>query len=352
MALGANGDCYTFGADDCGQLGLGEATGGAAQPRLVKPLTVHRAVEGARVTHAWSGDATTMVLMDNGTLWCWGDNSDGLLLLERKRGVSDNVHVSVPRIVLCKLKIRTLSLGAAHGLALSVGGAVWAWGSGANGRLGLGDAKGQSTMQRVELLSDVVSVSCGWAHSAALEANGRLWMFGLNQDGQLGLGHTEDAHKPEPVTGALAGRMVRTVRTGYCHTAAVVGQRGELYTWGLGLSGQLGHGEFASVWTPRRVEALVVAEVACGGFHTLATTPAKHLHAWGDGSYGQLGLQAESLLEPIALPRRVLLDGPAISVAAGCWHSLVLVSYKTRDQAIDNDHAFRTDGSGVTTLGD
>ncbi|NXQ88829.1 RCCD1 protein, partial [Nyctibius grandis] len=60
---------------------------------------------------------------------------------------------------------------------------------------------------------------------------------------------------------------VSGVGCGSRHTA-VVTRGGELYTWGWGKYGQLGHGDNASADRPRRVEQLVAEEVVCGPWTT------------------------------------------------------------------------------------
>ncbi|NXT21268.1 RCCD1 protein, partial [Syrrhaptes paradoxus] len=65
---------------------------------------------------------------------------------------------------------------------------------------------------------------------------------------------------------------VSAVSCGSRHTA-VVTRGGELYTWGWGKYGQLGHGDSASSDRPRRVEYLVAEglraeEVVCGPWTT------------------------------------------------------------------------------------
>ncbi|NWX12909.1 RCCD1 protein, partial [Aegotheles bennettii] len=65
---------------------------------------------------------------------------------------------------------------------------------------------------------------------------------------------------------------VSTVSCGSRHTA-VVTRGGELYTWGWGKYGQLGHGDNASSDRPHRVEHLVAEglwaeEVVCGPWTT------------------------------------------------------------------------------------
>lgn len=81
--------------------------------------------------------------------------------------------------------------------------------------------------------------------------------------------------------------------------AAVVHQNGQLYTWGLGASGRLGHdisrtgNPVQSSTTPALVEALAgrpVVRVACGFDHTAALTIDAKLYVWGSATDGKLGL--------------------------------------------------------------
>ena len=75
---------------------------------------------------------------------------------------------------------------------------------------------------------------------------------------------------------------------------------GQLYTWGLGETGQLGHGSTGStvhldprrVVAPRPVETLNGVEIifaAAGEFHAAAVASDGNLYTWGLNTYGQLG---------------------------------------------------------------
>ncbi|NWY04921.1 RCCD1 protein, partial [Nothoprocta ornata] len=68
-------------------------------------------------------------------------------------------------------------------------------------------------------------------------------------------------------------REVSKVGCGSRHTAAVTREYGELYTWGWGKYGQLGHEDTGSWDQPRRVEALAAQglraeDVVCGPWTT------------------------------------------------------------------------------------
>ena len=67
----------------------------------------------------------------------------------------------------------------------------------------------------------------------------------------------------------MAGRDIIGVSCGGAHSAAITGS-GELYTWGKGRYGRLGHGDSEDQLKPKLVEALTgyrVIDVACGKTH-------------------------------------------------------------------------------------
>ncbi|NXN61727.1 RCCD1 protein, partial [Rynchops niger] len=93
---------------------------------------------------------------------------------------------------------------------------------------------------------------------------------------------------------------VTEVSCGSRHTA-VVTRGGELYTWGWGKYGQLGHGDNSSSDQPRRVEYLVAKglraeEVVCGPWTTYvhvleprgAQSPPDPTAACGEEDTGEL----------------------------------------------------------------
>jgi alpha-tubulin suppressor-like RCC1 family protein len=67
---------------------------------------------------------------------------------------------------------------------------------------------------------------------------------------------------------------------------------GELYTWGNGYLGILGHGDDIDQRTPKRVDALAgvnVKQVVLADFHTTVCTEDGQVYTFGCGSHGRLG---------------------------------------------------------------
>ena len=96
----------------------------------------------------------------------------------------------------------------------------------------------------------VAAASTGWQHTLVVTASGALYSFGSGVNGQLGLGD-DVLHAPRPTRVHLRSGQQRagegfdeprvvSASAGDAHSA-VVTECGELYTFGLGDSGQLGH---------------------------------------------------------------------------------------------------------------
>lgn len=109
-----------------------------------------------------------------------------------------------------------------------------------------------------------------------------VFMWGRGEDGQLGLGDTSDQDEPTYVD-ALRGVGVRQIACGSGHTV-VLTTDGEVYTWGRGDDGRLGHGDNGWKYVPRITQSLagqIVVQVTCGSYHTAAVTGNGDLYTWG-----------------------------------------------------------------------
>ncbi|XP_062231978.1 PH, RCC1 and FYVE domains-containing protein 1-like isoform X1 [Phragmites australis] len=179
-----------------------------------------------------------------------------------------------------------------------------------------------------KLVLDVYHVDCGVKHAALVTKNGEVFTWGEESGGRLGHGSREDSVHPRLVE-LLAICNVDIVACGEFHTCAVT-TAGELYTWGDGTHniGLLGNGTDVSHWIPKRIsgalEGLQVAYVSCGTWHTALITSRGQLFTFGDGTFGVLG---HGNHESISCPREVeSLSGlKTIAVACGVWHTAAVV---------------------------
>jgi alpha-tubulin suppressor-like RCC1 family protein len=199
----------------------------------------------------------------------------------------------VPRVVeaLAGKKVVGASAGETHTVAWTEGGEVYTFGCGEGGRLGHGGDGVELVPRVVEALAGkkVVGVSAGTAHTVAWTEGGEVYTFGWGGEGRLGHGGEEHEFVPRVVE-ALAGEKVVGASVGDHHTVAWT-EGGEVYTFGFGLYGRLGHWGAENERVPRVVDALAGKKVmgaSAGDHHTVAWTEGE-VYTFGWGKDGRLG---------------------------------------------------------------
>jgi len=221
-----------------GQLGDGNFYSnfpyGMATPVQVSGLTTVTAIAG--------GAFHSLALNSDGTVWAWGAGhvgqlGDGNFYTTGNQGVATPVRVSALTTVTA------IAGGQAHSLALNSDGTVWAWGNGGNGQLGDGNfhTTGVATPVHVINLTAVTAIAGGGNHSLALKSDGTVWAWGDGHNGQLGDGifHSIDERNPgvaEPVQ--VSGLTTVTAIAGGLDHSLALKSDGTVWGWGFGGEGQ------------------------------------------------------------------------------------------------------------------
>lgn len=239
-------------------------------------------------------DEWTLSWGGSGTIYGWGHNHRGQL------GGVEGAKVKLPASCdsLSALKPLHIVGGEQTLFAVTADCKVYATGYGAGGRLGIGGTESVSTPTLIESLQHVmikkVAVNSGGKHCLALSADGEVYSWGEGEDGKLGHGNKSSCDRPR-VVDSLRGKEVSDIACGGGHSACIT-VSGELYTWGKGRYGRLGHGDSDDQYKPKLVEALLgyhAIDVACGSgdAQTLCITDDENssVWSWGDGDYGKLG---------------------------------------------------------------
>ncbi|MBA0683240.1 hypothetical protein Goari_024912, partial [Gossypium aridum] len=120
----------------------------------------------------------------------------------------------------------------------------------------------------------VLFISAGASHSVALLSGNIICSWGRGEDGQLGHGDAEDRLSPTRLS-ALDGHDIISITCGADHTIAYSLSNAEVYSWGWGDFGRLGHGNSSDLFTPQPIKALHglrIKQIACGDSHCLAVT--------------------------------------------------------------------------------
>lgn len=100
----------------------------------------------------------------------------------------------------------------------------------------------------------ITSISCGDQHIAVVGGNGQLFTWGKGQFGRLGHGHENDLNEPTLVS-ALSEVDVVSASCGFAYTF-IVSREGKMYSWGAGGNGRLGHGNELNTFLPMLVRAM------------------------------------------------------------------------------------------------
>lgn len=283
-AITKYGELYTWGdgTHNAGLLGHGSNISHWVPKRVSGPL------DGLEVSYVACGTWHTALITSYGRLFTFGDGTFGVL------GHGNRKSVSYPKEVesLRGLKTILVSCGVWHTAAIveiivtqsnssASSGKLFTWGDGDKYRLGHGDKEPQLKPTCVPSLIDYnfLKLACGHSLTVGLTTSKQVYTMGGNVYGQLG-NPLADSKLPCLVEGKLAGQSVEEIACGSYHVA-VLTAKNEVYTWGKGANGRLGHGDIEDRKTPTFVEAVKnrhVKQIACG-----STFSAAICHKWASG---------------------------------------------------------------------
>lgn len=282
-------------------------------------------LEGQHVVKVASGQNDGAAITAEGRLFMWGPNDHGQLGLADRQQRRKATRVPLP----ADLRVRDVAIGNAHTLVLSEDGTVYGMGLNRNGVLGLGLREHVLTPTRIPGLDHekIIAVAAAQnTHSLFLAASGKLYGCGRNAAYALG-----DISQP----GTIISRVVQIpakvpfVAIGVgVHTSFAITAQGHLYGWGEGGKGHFaralkdGSPDLPSLPQPTRITNAPphLVEVAAGSRHTVVRNAAGEVFTWGihTVSSGQLGIGqpvpqgADRIAgQIITTPQKVPLPGKA-----------------------------------------
>ena len=256
------------------------------------------------------------------------------------------------------LKVKKVACGDYHTLAMLEDGTVHSWGGTLHKKLGKKKDEyfphKSSTPYLIEYLSRrtfVTDIACGDFHSVALDQEGRIYTWGGGglsyNKGQCGHGNEEDVESPKQIEYFEGVRISKITAGGYHNLALTENQ--DVFSWGQGVYGECGYGEFYNINSPHRVkmpnknqkfetsrlaksqinedfeqgENIVIKHISAGAHHSLILSEEGQLYSFGYGQSGQLGLKNNT---NYCTPQLVkdFLTQPLETIEAGWHHSLAL----------------------------
>ncbi|PSS26592.1 Ultraviolet-B receptor like [Actinidia chinensis var. chinensis] len=272
---------YSWGWGDFGRLGHGNSSD------LFTPQPI-KALQGLRIKQIACGDSHCLTVTMEGEVQSWGRNQNGQLGL----GTTEDSPVPQKIDAFQGICVKMVAAGAEHTAAITEDGELYGWGWGRYGNLGLGDRKDRLVPEKVSSIEaeKMVLVACGWRHTISVSSSGGLYTYGWSKYGQLGHGDFEDHLIPHRLE-ALHGNFISQISGGWRHTMALTSD-GKLYGWGWNKFGQVGVGDNVDHCSPVQVRfphEQKAVQISCGWRHTLAVTERHNVFSWGRGTNGQLG---------------------------------------------------------------
>jgi len=318
--LKTNGELWTAGQNNYGQLGLGFTSEGETASLSLTDVKVAS-------VGLWDGNSA-LALKNDGTLWGTGTNYAGnfgngtyndsnawiqldlqgditgsgeilaiqafgygdisaLLMSDNTLWVSTNQDSyfglnTSGSFVQVSSDVKQISGGSEHLLYLKNDDTLWGFGQNWGGQLGTGDDVTHNYDDPYQIDTDVKFINAGTYHSGYIKNDDTLWMVGSNWDGQLGNNTYDDQYSPVQID-----TNVKYVSGGGDHTLYVK-TNGDLYGMGGNYSGQLGiDNGYNDIAVPTLIDSNV-DKISAGGEHSLYVKNDKTVYGMGYNYYYQI----------------------------------------------------------------
>ncbi|GAB6021505.1 E3 ubiquitin-protein ligase herc2 [Chamberlinius hualienensis] len=334
---------YVWGLNDKDQLcGL--------KGSKIKMPVLNDTISVLKPVHVVGGSKSMFIVTQEGRLYTCGEGANGRL------GLGNSNNVNLPRQVttLSHYVIKKVAVhsGGRHALALTVDGKVFSWGEGDDGKLGHGNRFGCEIPKMIESLRSkrIRDIACGSAHSAAISSNGELYTWGLGEYGRLGHGDNVSQLKPHVVKSLMGHRVIQVACGSRDAQTLALTDEELVFSWGDGDFGKLGRGGSEGCNIPHNVErlnGLGVCQIECGAQFSLALTKSGQIWTWGKGDYFRLGHGSD---QHVRKPQLVegLRGKKIVHVSVGALHCLSVTDTGQVYAWGDNDHGQQ--GNGALTV--
>jgi hypothetical protein len=260
---------------------------------------------------ACAGSAHVCAVSDLGSARCWGANEAGQLGLGDRRQRGSSPGDVPPPVVPLPEAATSVACGSNFTCALGASGAVYCWGANDRGQLGIGANVSSSPLTGLPVhldgLSGSLCAGTAFACSAERADPGKVQCWGANDVGQLCSGDARDRGRDPtdfPLPVVISG--AREVACGGGHAHATLATR-EIVGWGDNGLGQLALGTivppYAVVGTaPGSVPVSPVlgpqkvAGIALGARHSCFAFDDGSIACSGSNDLGQLGYPGVALV--------------------------------------------------------
>ena len=374
LIISNTNEIYSFGYNKNFQCGIPYNDNNKENIKIKNPTNISIINDGITAISAACGNEHSLILDKDKNVYSFGNNEDGVL------GVENNQLKSYKFIKvdfgIYNNRIKEISAGTIHNVALTDDGKVFSWGSSQGGQLGLNEKyltqpkyknfyiptptlvpiKDEKTNEDM----NIIKISCGEAHTMVLNDKKEVYCWGFGSNGQLGLGFCEDSFEigsglrksrvftPKKIKTFENKELIKDIQCGKTFSM-FINNKGELYSCGVNDLKQLGieyspprnhvknnDNQCKDFIIPTKLYCFAfmkVEKISCGEAHCVAIIKENPytdsiVWSWGNNRYGQLGLGDKI---NYALPKIVTFlfeykDNKFESVSCGGFHSLCLIN--------------------------
>jgi alpha-tubulin suppressor-like RCC1 family protein len=277
---------------------------------------------GSRAEEVGCGQSHTCARLNNGQVWCWGDNLRGQL------GVGDLMPRATPTPVGVGMSAVQLAVGGRH-TCVRTADDVRCWGDTDRAQVLPSPSETPRPTPYVINRGAILNprtVVAGQHHTCVVTSDRLVRCWGDNRALQLGIQRVSYT-VAVPGAGTVVGVVdAESLAAGVASTCATL-RDGTMRCWGRNTGGQLGDGSLPARATPRLVPGLGdVIAVATSDKNTCAVDAQRAVWCWGANDNGQLGngglgptAPRPDRLLPSPVPQRVVnaFDAPIVADALG-----------------------------------
>lgn len=360
IALTRDNMLYTWGVNDLGALGRDTKKDLVPEdedsdsddeddfdlnPKECTPAAIPSELFPADVTFAQvvASDSASFVLTTTGSVYGWGtfSGADGVIGFTKAGSLAAMASKTkdiqrTPMLIPELKKIKTLSAGGNHILALDHSGNTFTWGCGEQNQLGRRIVE----RHRVQALvpssfslpkRKVKFITCGTFHSFAIDDKNRVFSWGLNNFGQTGIRENAgeaNAVIPEPeVVRALGEYKIKDIAGGNHHSIACT-EDGKVLVWGRCDDSQPGmdlddlpkdslinngQGKPTILADPTVVPDVTAVSVSAGIDNSIVLTKNGEVYSWGFSANYRTGLGTDEPIEEVTKIENSALVGKKIT---------------------------------------
>lgn len=286
LALKNDGTVWAWGENTNGGCGNGTKVTRFAPVQVYGPDSISFLDE---VIDIAAGNQVGIALKADGTVWSWGATIHGCAGDGGSMGISHLYPVQVVGLDGVGFLEDVIQIEASNYsvYALKSDGTVWAWGENVEKQLGDGTEINRLTPIQIPGLTDIENITAGTSCAYAIKSDGTVWGWGANDYGKLGTG-ASDLTYPTPVQ--MVGVEGAVAAAAGQHFVMILTTEGAVFTCGNNSDGQLGDGTVENKPLAIGIEELGgIIEIAAGGKTAVVLDNDGNIFAWGDNMVGQIG---------------------------------------------------------------